>query len=179
MNIKETITVLNQMQSDGIIGEYGLGGAVAAAFYLEPAETEDIDVFVALELAPDSALITLAPIYEYLRARGYAMRGEYVVISDWPVQFLPADSPLVEEALEQAVKKNIDEIPVRVFTAEHLMALAINWHVQKIRVRLLQFLEGSNSAESKFKFDESVLTAMLERHGLVDRWAQIKSQLIS
>jgi hypothetical protein len=178
MNIKATLAVLNEMQSQGIIGMYALGGAVAAAFYLEPAETEDIDVFVAIELAPGSTLISLSPIYDYLRGRGYEMQGQYVVISDWPVQFLAPDSPLVEEALQQAVVKNVDGIPVRTFTAEHLIAIMLKLARPKDKVRLVQFLEASNSSEARFKFDESVFNAILERHGLVERWTEIKKQLV-
>jgi hypothetical protein len=39
MNIKETISILNQMKADGIIGDYAVGGAVAANVYLEVADT--------------------------------------------------------------------------------------------------------------------------------------------
>jgi hypothetical protein len=178
MNIKETLTVLNEMQSQGIIASYALGGAVAASFYLEVAATEDIDVFVVLKLGPGGTLISLSPIYDYLRARGYEMQGEYVVISGWPVQFLAPDSPLVEEALQQAVVKNIDGIPVRTFTAEHLIAISLKLARPKDKARLVQFLEASNSLEARIKFDESVFNAILERHGLVERWTEIKKQLV-
>ena len=36
MNIKHTIAAINQMQADGIIERYAIGGAVGATFYLEP-----------------------------------------------------------------------------------------------------------------------------------------------
>ena len=35
MNIKEVIATINQMQADGIIDRYAIGGAVGATFYLE------------------------------------------------------------------------------------------------------------------------------------------------
>ena len=47
MNIKDTIAGINQMQADGVIERYAIGGAVGATFYLEPAATVDVDVFVA------------------------------------------------------------------------------------------------------------------------------------
>jgi hypothetical protein len=46
--VKETLEAINQMQADGIIGKYAIGGAVGATFYLEPAATVDLDVFVML-----------------------------------------------------------------------------------------------------------------------------------
>ena len=33
--MKATLTVINQMQTDGVIGKYAIGGAVGATFYLE------------------------------------------------------------------------------------------------------------------------------------------------
>lgn len=65
--MKATLEAINQMQADGVIGKYGIGGAVGATFYLEPAATLEVDVFVI------GTLLSLAPIYEYLKARG--LRG--------------------------------------------------------------------------------------------------------
>jgi hypothetical protein len=35
MNIEQTLAVINQMVTDGVIENYALGGAVAAIFYTE------------------------------------------------------------------------------------------------------------------------------------------------
>lgn len=35
MSIKEVITTINQMQAEGVIERYAIGGAVGATFYLE------------------------------------------------------------------------------------------------------------------------------------------------
>jgi len=45
---------------------------------------------------PDAGglLASPQPIFDYLKARGATMEGEYVVIAGWPVQFLPAPTPL-------------------------------------------------------------------------------------
>jgi hypothetical protein len=48
MKLKRTLAVINEMQADGVIGRYALGGAVGATFYLEPVRTVDVDVFVAI-----------------------------------------------------------------------------------------------------------------------------------
>ena len=48
MSLKKTFAVINQMQAAGVIGRYAIGGAVGAAFYLEPVRTVDVDVFVAI-----------------------------------------------------------------------------------------------------------------------------------
>lgn len=46
MNIKQTIAAINQLQADGVIQRYAIGGAVGATFYLEPVATLDVDVFI-------------------------------------------------------------------------------------------------------------------------------------
>jgi len=46
--MKSTLEMMNRMQADGIIDRYAIGGAVGATFYLEPAATFDIDIFVVL-----------------------------------------------------------------------------------------------------------------------------------
>jgi hypothetical protein len=44
MNIKEIIATINQMQADGVIGRYAIGGAVGAALYrVEVDSTDDVD----------------------------------------------------------------------------------------------------------------------------------------
>ena len=45
MKIQDVLSMLNQMERDGVIGRYAIGGAVAATFYLEPVSTLDVDVF--------------------------------------------------------------------------------------------------------------------------------------
>ena len=89
MQIKNVLAKINRMQRDGVIASYAIGEAVGATFYLEPSATLDIDIFVAFETRPGSRLISLQPIYDYLTGRGHAVRGEYIEIAGWPVQFLP------------------------------------------------------------------------------------------
>lgn len=177
MNFKETLSVINQMQADGVIKQYAVGGAVGANFYLEVSDTEDVDVFVALELSPGQSLLNLSSIYDYLRLRGYRTEGEYVIIGDWPVQFLVPDGPLVEEALKAATIKDLDGIPVRVFTAEHLMAIAVKLGRPDDKPRLVRFLATSGSQESRSSFDERALNGILQRHGLMDRWTQLRKAI--
>lgn len=160
------------MQEDGVIGQYAIGGAVAATFYLEPGATEDVDVFIHLDPLPGQSLISLDPLYSYLEAKGYRFNAQGCpVISDWPVQFLPAEDPLLKEALDQSVDKDVDGVAVRVFTAEHLAAVAFKLGRPKDKLRLSQFLEANALEESRF-------STILERHDLLDRWIQFKRQLV-
>lgn len=74
---------------------------MGATFYVEPLLTFDLDVFAFLPHGT-AGLVSLAPLYEALRARGYTEEGECVVIEGVPVRFLPAHGPLLEEALREA-----------------------------------------------------------------------------
>jgi hypothetical protein len=61
---------------------------------------------------------TLTPIYDFLRARGHEPEGDAVSVCGWPVQFLPAESPLLKEAVEQAVTVDFEGVPTRVHGAD-------------------------------------------------------------
>ena len=172
MSIREVITTINRMANDGVIDRYAIGGAVGATFYLEPVATLDVDVFVAFRTEPGQLIVTPKPIIDYLAARGCTMEGEYVMIAGWPVQFLPPTGPLVEEALAQAVEIDVEGEPARVFTAEHLAAIALQTGRAKDKARLLQFIE--EGALDAIRFQEIV-----RRHNLVDAWAKFERQFLT
>lgn len=169
MNIKDTIAAINQMQADGIIERYAIGGAVGATFYLEPIATLDVDVFITFHPEAGSLLVSPQPIFDYLKARGGRMEGEYIVIAGWPVQFLPAANPLVAEALAQAVERDVAGASARVFTAEHLAAIALQTGRAKDKARLLQFIETGALDLARFQ-------AIVARHGLQKAWQRFEKQ---
>ncbi|HEX7516723.1 MAG TPA: hypothetical protein VF345_05490 [Chthoniobacterales bacterium] len=77
--MKHTLQVLNDLEPDHVFGRYAIGGAMAATFYVEPLLTFDLAVFVVLP-KDGGGLISLAPICDALRARGYTEEGECVLI---------------------------------------------------------------------------------------------------
>ena len=79
MDIKAVIAAINQMQADGVIDRYAIAGAVGATFYLEPIATLDGDIFVTFGSEPGRLLVRPQPIFDYLKARGGTMEGEYIV----------------------------------------------------------------------------------------------------
>ena len=162
--MKRTLQILNELERDGVFDRYAIGGAMGATFYVEPLLTFDLDVFVVL---PQSAadLLSLAPLYEALRARGYAEEGECVLIEGVPVQFLPAYNDLLEEALREARDTLYEETPTRVVRAEHLIAICLQTGRDKDRERLRIFREQAG-------LDMSYLAAVLQRHGLEGKWMQ-------
>ena len=158
------------MQADGVIGRYSIGGAVGATFYLEPVATLDIDIFVSLQNV-SGGLISMSPMYDYLIVRGYKTEGEYIVIEGWPVQFLPPTNALVEEALAQAIDTDLEGVPTRVMTAEHLMAIALQTGRGKDHARILQFIESGT-------LDPDKLDGILKRHGLVEKWERFGDKFL-
>jgi hypothetical protein len=161
--MKATFAVINQMQADGVIDKYAIGGAVGATFYLEPVATLDIDIFVSFQKA--GSLLTVSPIYDYLTTRGFKAEKEYIIIESWPVQFLPAGNALVEEALALAVETDLEDVRTWVMTAEHLTAIALQIGRTKDHTRILQFIESGTLAPDK-------LDQILARHGLLAKWEQ-------
>lgn len=171
-SISQVIAMINRLEEDGVIERYAIGGAVGATFYLEPVATLDVDIFVVFRSDARGRLLSLQPIFDYLIARGGVIEGEYVIIAGWPVQFLPATSPLVEEALIDAVTVDVVAMPARVFTAEHLAAVALQTGRSKDKVRLLQFIESGVLDAERFQ-------SILARHGLSDRWREFERTFLS
>jgi len=171
MKLKKTLALINEMQRAGVIGRYAIGGAVGATFYLEPVATVDIDVFVALHPEPGQMIATPKPIYDFLAAHGCKSEGEYIIIGEWPVQFLPPTGPLAEEAIVQAREIDVEGERTFIFSAEHLVAIALQTGRAKDKARILQFVEAGI-------LDMQRLRQILKRHTLLDRWGSFERQFL-
>ena len=167
--MQTALRALNQLVADHVIERYAIGGAIGASFHMEATQTEDIDVFVFL--APSvGGLLSLTPIYDALVALGGAIEHEYVRFDEWPVQILPDTNELVREAIQTAIETEYDGIPTRVFTAEHLCAVALKTGRTKDYLRVAMFLE-QNAVDLKRLGD------ILTRHNLTGRLARAQSIL--
>ncbi|MBA3725547.1 MAG: hypothetical protein H0W86_03625 [Armatimonadetes bacterium] len=167
MNIETALSLLNEMVEQGVMETYALGGAVAAANYLEPMSTLGVDVFVRLRTQPGATLQDPTPIFAFLAEKGHGMEGGYAVVDGWPVQFLAPPGELGEEALRNANTVDVDGIPVRIFRAEHLAAIALETGRAKDKARLLAFLESPD-------FDLAAFEDAVSRHALNGLWVQFK-----
>jgi hypothetical protein len=173
MGMKQTLAVINAMEADGVIGRYAISGAIAAYNYIEAAVTDDLGILVAPENMSrrgQSGLITLAPIFSYLKARGYEEhRKEGIVIEGWPVQFLPVADPLDAEALAHAEDVEIKlgpmegSVSTRILRPTHLVATALRVGRPKDLIRIAQFLEER-------AVELGALCELLARHGLRETW---------
>src|SRR5437762_11933184 len=150
------------MERDGVFTRYAIAGAMAATFYAEPFLTFDLDVFVVLPGTP-GGLLTLAPLYDALRARGYSEEAECVMIEGVPVRFLPAYNVLLEEALKEAQEIMYEDLPARVLRSEHLVAVCLQTGRSKDRERVRILREQA-------KLDQNFLADVLRRHQLEDKW---------
>lgn len=156
--MEATLRILNELETDGVLSSYAIGGAVGAIFYMEPFLTYDLDIFVLLPETP-GGLLTLSPIYEALKQRGFDAEGEGVLIEGMPVQFLPAWNSLLEEALEEARDETYADTRTRVLRPEHLAAIMVQTGRDKDRQRFATFMEEA-------PLDMAFLHEILARHQL-------------
>ncbi|MDF0644560.1 MAG: hypothetical protein P0111_11045 [Nitrospira sp.] len=159
-----TLQVLNELERDGVLGRYAIGGAMGATFYVEPLLTFDLDIFVLLP-EMKAGVLTLTQLYTVLRAKGYIEEGECVVIEGVPVQFLPAYNTVLEEALRDAHEMLYQSVPTRVLRVEHLVAICLQTGRAKDRERVRILREQAT-------LDEDYLTMILRRHNLEGRWKE-------
>lgn len=158
------------MQRIGVIGDYAIGGAVGASFYLEPAATVDLDIFVVL---PESVgLVSLSAIYEYAEKQNWRLDREHIVVGDWPVQFLPVSHSLEREAVAEAVEARLDDVVARVMTAEHLAAIALRTGRAKDHARVVQFNEEG-------VLERQRLSSILAHHNLQEEWDNFSKRYLN
>lgn len=83
----------------------------------------------------------MGPIYRELISLGGVVEREYVRFDEWPLQILTDANALIAEAIFSAVEVDYGGVPTRVFTAEHLCAIAIQTGRTKDILRVALFLE--------------------------------------
>lgn len=164
MGLTQVFSEFRAAREAGVIGAYALGGAVAATVYIEPAATEDVDVFVALVPPAGQLVVTLESVYSFFQARGADVEGERLAVGGWLVQLLPPPSPLVEHALESAVELEVEGTIVPVFTEEHLAAISIETNRLKDKLRLRQFLASPT-------LDRAKLDVLVEKFHLKSKFS--------
>ena len=86
-----------------------------------------------------------------LRARGFDVTGEHVLIHGTPVQFLVSPNALADEAIERAVTQEIEGVP--------FCALWLQAGGAKRRERV-EVLRQSGAV------DERALAVLLAKHGI-------------
>jgi hypothetical protein len=166
----KALQVVNQLRDGGVISKFAVGGAVGALFYIEPTQTQDIDVFILLDPNPASGLVDISPIARKLKELGYnTWQEDKLIVEKWPIQFIPAAKAVEIDAIENAIEMAAgDGVTTFVPPPEHLMAMAIDLGRPKDLLRLNQFF-----AEKAYDADE--LDAVLTKHQLKKKWETILS----
>ncbi|MGB8259134.1 MAG: hypothetical protein WCE75_02235 [Terracidiphilus sp.] len=161
LTVKAALSALNCLVAEGVLKNYAIGGAIAASFYLPAMQTEDIDAFVFLP-GGSGFLVSLAPVYEALKAKGGTVVREYVRFGEWPLQILTDANELIADAIREAIEVDYEGTPTRVFRPEHLCAIALQTGRSKDFARVALFVEGH-------EVDLEVLRSLAERYGLTAR----------
>jgi hypothetical protein len=163
-SMERVLEVLNHMQGDGVFEKYAIGGGIAAVYYLEPHQTDDIDVFILPGAVSESGLGSVEPIYSYLEGQGCLLvREGGVQIEDWLVRFVLASDALEEEAIAQARRVKYEDTYTFIFSAEHLGAELLRSVTLKDQMRLIALTESD-------QLDMKVFRDILSRHGLSEKW---------
>ena len=150
----EIFAAANGLRAAGLIVEYALGGALAAIRYTESFTTYDADIIF---IPADTGLTAGIPaIYAHLKSQGWTLEGEHTIIRGFPVQWL-ATNDLTGEAVREAQPIELDDAPGRIFSAEHLVAIAASVGRLKDRARIEQILVQA-------ELDRPFLNDILTRH---------------
>src|SRR5437016_6243461 len=142
--MERVIQVINRMQADGVISDYAIGGGIAAVYYLEPYETDDIDIFIPFSAVAvgNVGLISLEPIYSYLKNLGYVSEKEGVMIEDWLVQFIPTFESNQEEAISKSLRVTYGTTETKIFGPEYLAAELLRSGRRKDHARVVALIEA-------------------------------------
>lgn len=161
----DALKALNRLVDDGVIRSYAIGGAIGASFYLPAMQTEDIDAFVFL---PETAtlLVSLNQVYDSLKALGGTVEREYVRFGEWPLQILTDATPLIAEAITNAIDVDFDGIPTRIFRPEYLCAVALQTGRVKDYARVSMFLDQNEA-------DRELLSDLATRYQLSERLQRV------
>ena len=163
--MQKTLAILNELETAGLVERYAIGGAMAAFFYAEAVVTEDLDAFVLIKTS--GGLITLTPLYKFLKQRGAIEEREHLWLAGTLVQLIPAYDALTEDAVREAVEKTVGQIKTRVMRVEHLIAIALKTGRPKDYARVMLLQEQA-------EVDDDRLQDILARHQLQDRWEKYK-----
>ena len=160
--MEKALKIINKMQKEGLYSLYAIGGGIAALFYIEPITTFDLGIFIIL---PESTkkVVSLAPIYSWLRRQGYKPTKEQVLIEGVPVQFIPPYNDLIKESVLNAAQKKYGQVRTRVLLPEYLIAIMLQTLRPKDKERLIAFFD-------KYEVSQKLLDSILVKYHLTNSY---------
>ena len=168
--MKETLEVLNNLKEKALINDYAVGGGIATIFYTEPIFTYDLDVFVTVKSELAGGIISLTSIYDYLAGKGCKWKGEHIIIEDLPVQFIPVESGIEKEAIDNAKEITYSGVKTKILSAEYLIAIALKVGRRKDFDKIGRLIDQA-------KIDKRKLEAILKKHHLLDKFKKWEQEL--
>lgn len=155
--------LLEQMEKEGILSQWAIGGSIGVMFYTEPYLTKDIDIFLYVK-PTRTGLIDMGFIYNWLRDKGYSkFKGQSIIVEDWLVDFIPTKEGLIDEAVFKTNIFKINNIKIKVMPPEYLIALALESGRKQDYAKVEKILQQSNINKKK-------LTRILKKFGLYEKW---------
>lgn len=160
--MEKALKVINELKNKELIKNYALGGGIATIFYVEPIFTYDLDVlFIPAE---EKQIITLTPIYEWLKKeKGCKPHKEHILIEGIPVQFIPVYNELIREAVDDSVEIKYGNTKTRVLKSEYLVAIMLQTFRPKDKERMIKLLDEA-------KINRPFLSKILQKHELKDKF---------
>jgi hypothetical protein len=163
-NLADVLKVLADMQTENIIGDFAIGGAVAAILHYEPISTIDLDIFFFLTEKQSGLILSLDKIYDYAQKNRFEFDSEFINIYGWLVQFVESShNELWIEAIKNADKFETSGINFPVIGKEHLTAMWILAGRPKDYKKIEMFVAADF-------LDFEKLTDILTRYNLLDKW---------
>ena len=168
--MKETLEIINELQSKGLLKKFAIGGAIASIFYIEPIATFDLDIIVILP-TNDNSLIPLAGIYDWVRNNNYKIEKEHIIIKDIPVQIIPAYNDLLKEAVDNALSLKYEDVRTYVISPEYLVAIMLQTYRPKDKERLVRFFR-------ECEINSELLKKILKKHDLLENFKDFNNKLL-
>ena len=165
----EIIKRFNLALRQGIFARYAFAGGLAVQYYGAPISTLDADFLVVFPQTP-GGFLDPSRFYEFFESHGATKSGECLVLHGLKFQMIPANNELATEALEAAASVSEKGILFFVVTLEHLIALKLGAWRYKDRLHVSHLLDSGAAV------DIAKLVAILDRHGLRQRWQQLLSE---
>ena len=136
MSFVDAFRRLNQLKRRRLIRDYAVVDAVAAAAYVEPVLTEDVDIVVLVDTDDE-----FREAYRRVGEAAEGLEGMHHILGGRPVQMFPSTiKPIYRDALAKARQSRIGNVRVKVASPEHLVVLALEAFRYKDKLRIAELL---------------------------------------
>ena len=137
MAIADVLRVFRDLKQEGTVKDYIVYGPIAAMVHTRPFYTKDVDIGVLV--ASDMEYIK---IFRRLAEFG-TVEGNHVVVNGTSVDVFPTDvSPIINDAMNGARRKKVENVYAKVASPEHLVLEALRAVQREDRARVIMLEEA-------------------------------------